>query len=97
MARKRQRYRRVRRPSTASDNGLDDREVAAAARELAATRTVEELRNLVGEAREAADYADSQAQENPGPEALRQFRAAARLSAEAEQALALAREADLPT
>ena len=73
-----------------TDGGVDDQMLNAAARELASNRTMADLQLLVMQSREAADHADHQAQQNPGPEALRQFRAASRFNVEAERALALA-------
>jgi len=91
MARRRQQqYRRRPAPTARVDDGLADSAMNAAAGRLAAAHTLEELRILVTRSREANDWADQQAQHDPGPEALRRFRAAAQSLAEAERALALA-------
>lgn len=90
MARKRQQYRRRPRTTSAPANGLAEEALNASAGRLASSHTLEELRLLVTRSREANDWADQQAQQEPGPEALRRFRAAAQSLAEAERALAMA-------
>jgi hypothetical protein len=76
----------------------DDRDGAqlnAAAQALASGRTAADLELLVRQSREAAEYADHEAQQNPGEDALHRFREAARFSAQTERALVLAREQEL--
>ena len=93
MARKQQRYRRRPRPTARADrDDGDDAQLNATAQELASGRTVAELELLVRQSRDSAEYADEEAQQDPGEEALHRFREAARFNAQAERALVLARE-----
>lgn len=97
MARRRQQYRR--RPARAAaprpDDGFGEQALVAAAGRLVSTHTVDELRLLVRQTREARDAADREAEQAPGPEALRRFRSAAQFLNEAERALALAEASPL--
>jgi hypothetical protein len=61
----------------------------ATARHLAATHDAAELRRMTQQTREAYEWADREAQQDPSPEALRRYRAAARSLAELERALSL--------
>jgi len=90
MARKRQQYRRPPRRIAQSDDGLTAEALNRAAARLTSSHTLPELQSLVTQTREAKDWADQQAQQQPGPEALRRFRGAAQQLAEAERALGLA-------
>lgn len=91
--RRRQQYRRPshrRRAGPQREDRVSDQALDAAARGLAASYSVAELRSLVQRSREAYQLADQQAQQEPSPEALLRYRAAKRALAEAERALALA-------
>lgn len=63
-----------------------------AAARLASGQTAEQLRLLVTQSRQAKDWEDQRAQQDPSPEALRRFRTAVVHLAEAERALKLAEQ-----
>jgi hypothetical protein len=90
MPRKRQRYRRRPAPLARSNDGLEDQVLAEAARELVSGHTLEGLQLLLRQSCEAEEYADREAQQDPGEEALHRFREAARFHAQVERAVALA-------
>ena len=88
--RRQQQYRRPPRRTIEPDDWLAAEALNRAARRLSSNYTLPELQSLVTQTREARDWADQQAQQQPSPEALRRFRAAAQQLAEAERALGLA-------
>ncbi|MBI4492260.1 MAG: hypothetical protein HY690_05650 [Chloroflexi bacterium] len=98
--RRRQQYRRPprRRPGEdRPDHRASDQALNAAARHLLSLHSLPELRALVTQSREAFEWADQQARQQPSPEALRRYRSAERSLAEAERALALAEDEPGPS
>lgn len=97
--RRRQQYRPRRRQ--VNDPGpqqqIAQAAVEAGARRLLATLDMAELHALVDRSREACQWADQQAQEQPTPQSLIRYRAAQRALAEAERALSLANHDQEPS
>ncbi|MSQ28632.1 MAG: hypothetical protein EXR51_10945 [Dehalococcoidia bacterium] len=86
MARKPSAYRR--RPRRVTSRPIDKGDInEAAAQELAAGRTLDELRTLADEAEDAHDLADQEARDQPGPDALRRYQQATRALGEVRRAL----------
>lgn len=90
--RKRQYFKRPQRraPNNNPQDRLSEQAVDAAARQLMASNDLTELRMLAQRTREAFQWADQEAQQQPSPEALRRFRIAQRRLAEVDRALDLA-------
>lgn len=84
--------------ASATDGEYAEHELEAAVRQLLVAYDRAQLRGLVQQSREAWEWADQQAQNEPSPGALQKYRTAARRLAEAERALALAesRAEDFP-
>lgn len=93
--RKRQRYRKPfqRTANARPDQRVSDQALDAAARNLCSSHSLAELRSLVQQSREAFQFADQLAQQDPSPQALRSYRSAERILAEVERALSLAESA----
>jgi hypothetical protein len=91
MARRQQRRRPAFRPppGARADHAADQAAIDAGARRLLATHDARSLQSLVNDLRLLRDEADRAANDQPSPEALRQYRRSARELAEAERALAL--------
>ncbi len=86
MAKRPSAYRR--RPRRAPARPVNKGDVnEGAAQELAASRSLDELRRVTQEAEEAYAMADLEARNQPGPEALRRYQQARRMLGEARRAL----------
>ncbi len=93
MARRQQRRPAYRAPrSPHRDRGAEQAAIDAGARRLLAANDARSLEAMVGDLRLLRDQADQNANYQPSPDALRDYRRAARELAEAERALALAQQ-----
>ena len=89
--RRQQTYRRRPQRSSPPGQGVPaDGAQDATARDLAATHSEEELRSMIAAAQEVYDQSDREAQEQPGPIALRRYRLASTALRDAQRALDIA-------
>ena len=93
MPGKKRYYPRRRRQPTTDNRQQDESNLNAAARQLLSAHSSDELKMMLEQAEAEYAFADREAQEQPGPMALRRYRAASTALEEAQRAFDLSLKA----